>query len=396
MVRVTKELIQSRAEHNEGMLSNLEELSMHMQHLEKLEMFDKLCRNLKILLLQNNVISKIENLNALKRLEHLNISLNILERVEGLEGCESLEKLDLTLNFIGDLLSLETLRKNANLHELTLRGNPCSRYKGYRHFVIYTLPQLRTLDGMPVAQTEVILARQEMEKNQLRDSIERQQAEFFREWQSRDRVKRLDEYLAEAGEEDEDETLRKLWSEKGKDSPELRILMSELSLRQSKKDEKPKTEKKERALFNSKGNPLNVNDSNLKFELTEDLSRSCLVLKIFLAKSFDTSDMDADIQPWYIRVSNKRGLIFQITLLHEVCPDKTKAERSLATGNLIITAPLAQELLVSQKTDDFERFKNFKISKKNAIENVTVYESADIPQEVAMDLSEVPELEEIE
>jgi protein TilB len=51
-------------------------------------------------LLQNNIISKIENLNKLKELEYLNLALNNISKIENLEGCESLRKLDLTVNFI--------------------------------------------------------------------------------------------------------------------------------------------------------------------------------------------------------------------------------------------------------------------------------------------------------
>jgi protein TilB len=59
IVSVTEEMIRSRAEHNEGILGTLEELSMHMLHIEKIEHFDKLCKKLKILLLQNNIVPKI-------------------------------------------------------------------------------------------------------------------------------------------------------------------------------------------------------------------------------------------------------------------------------------------------------------------------------------------------
>jgi hypothetical protein len=132
-----------------------------------------------------------------------------------------------------------------------------------------------------------------------------------------------------------------LWSEKGRDTPEMRKLMAELNERQSKKSNtanEPKR-KKERPLFSKSGKPLNINDSNLKFEFTEDSAKNCQILKIFLPKSLDTSDMEVDVQPWFIKVQNKRGLLFQMTLLEEVCPDKSTAERSMATGNLVITAP---------------------------------------------------------
>lgn len=75
---MTEELIRKRAEHNEGEIFSLEELSLHQQNLEKLagllfcwhlltfhcriEYIDKWCRQLKILYLQNNLISRIGNI----------------------------------------------------------------------------------------------------------------------------------------------------------------------------------------------------------------------------------------------------------------------------------------------------------------------------------------------
>lgn len=110
MVRITVDLIRKRSEHNEGEISTLEEISLHQENIDRIELLDKLCRNLKILLLQYNIIPKIENLNMLKRLEYLNLALNNIEVIENLQGLESLKKLDLTVNFIGDLRSVKTLR----------------------------------------------------------------------------------------------------------------------------------------------------------------------------------------------------------------------------------------------------------------------------------------------
>lgn len=55
-----------RAEHNQGILRTLEELSLHQQNIEKIEVLGQACRHVKILYLQNNLISKIENLHRLK------------------------------------------------------------------------------------------------------------------------------------------------------------------------------------------------------------------------------------------------------------------------------------------------------------------------------------------
>lgn len=43
-----------------------------------------------------------------------------------------------------------SLQENEQLEELHLLGNPCTRWPGYRAYVIGTLPRLRRLDGEPV------------------------------------------------------------------------------------------------------------------------------------------------------------------------------------------------------------------------------------------------------
>lgn len=79
---------------------DLEEISLHQMDIESIENLDLYCRHIKILLLQNNLIDKMENLNKLRELEYLNLALNNIEIIEGLGNCESLNKLDLTCNFI--------------------------------------------------------------------------------------------------------------------------------------------------------------------------------------------------------------------------------------------------------------------------------------------------------
>jgi hypothetical protein len=63
-----------------------------------------------------------------------------------------------------------------------------------------------------VLQTEKIQARQEIEKRGLQDKILQQQNQYSITWQKRDRIKSLDEFLAEAGDEDEEEVLRRFFS----------------------------------------------------------------------------------------------------------------------------------------------------------------------------------------
>jgi len=45
-----------------------------------------------------------------------------------------------------------------------LTGNPCTDFKGYRKYVIATLPQLKSLDGLEIERSERILATQEYDE----------------------------------------------------------------------------------------------------------------------------------------------------------------------------------------------------------------------------------------
>lgn len=84
MSRLTEELIRKKAEHHDGVLADLEEISLHQLELERIEVIGTLCRKLKILYLQNNIIPRIENLQHLKQLQYLNMALNNITRIEGL------------------------------------------------------------------------------------------------------------------------------------------------------------------------------------------------------------------------------------------------------------------------------------------------------------------------
>jgi protein TilB len=59
LILVTVDLVRKRSEHNEGEISTLEEIALHQENIDKIEGLDKWCRELKILLLQSNLIPKI-------------------------------------------------------------------------------------------------------------------------------------------------------------------------------------------------------------------------------------------------------------------------------------------------------------------------------------------------
>ncbi|GFV86969.1 protein tilB homolog [Trichonephila clavipes] len=86
MATITEDLLRKCAEHNECEIFSLEEVSLHQRNIKKIEHIDRWCRDLKILYLHSNLISKIENLSRLKKLEYVNFTLNNLTRIENLNG----------------------------------------------------------------------------------------------------------------------------------------------------------------------------------------------------------------------------------------------------------------------------------------------------------------------
>ena len=145
MVEITQDLLRKRAEHNEGMLSNLEEITLHQQNIKDIKNFDVYCRHLKILYLQNNLIEEMKGFNKLKELEYLNLAVNSVNKIAGIKRCESLNKLDMTLNFV-DIEDLEEscdeMAWCENLNDIYFVGNPCTDWEHFREYVIAKCPQV--------------------------------------------------------------------------------------------------------------------------------------------------------------------------------------------------------------------------------------------------------------
>ncbi|XP_075878349.1 dynein axonemal assembly factor 11 isoform X2 [Nelusetta ayraudi] len=355
MVRITEEMIRSRAEHNEGEIFSLEEVSLHQQDLERIEHIGRWCRELRILYLQSNLIPRIENVGRLKKLEYLNLALNNIELIENLEDCESLQKLDLTVNFVGRLSSVESLRHNRHLAELFLVGNPCSEFQGYRQYVVASLPQLKCLDGTQITRSERIQASQGLEE--VRRHIHEQEEEYVRR-----REKEMEESQRKEGEEkrqgddtdlaseptmenQEDEMQREeaFWHTPCAFTPESRVeahrhMEEKRKAKEQRREKKPKAT---RTLITADGRVLNVNEPKLNFSLSEDEDENTLVLDLAVYRHLDTSLIDVDVQPTYARISVK-GKIFQLLLPAEVKPDSSTAQRSQTNGHLLLTMPRAE------------------------------------------------------
>ncbi|XP_025057880.1 protein tilB homolog isoform X4 [Alligator sinensis] len=391
----TEDLVRRRAEHNNCEIFSLEEITLHQQEIEKIEYLDKWCRDLKILYLQNNLIPKIENVSKLKKLEYLNLALNNIERIENLEGCEELQKLDLTANFIGELSSIEVLKHNMHLKELFLMGNPCTEFEGYRQFVVATLHQLKKcLDSKEIERSERIQALQNYaeikkkiseqeqayclkrarEKEEVVQKIQERQKKkkdkpnpgFDRRWytdinntipdplqdkENQQHTEEENEYRQWGADEDNEED-RAFWEEPTLYTPESRLethryieekRRAKEDLRGHKKKEKPP-----RTLITTEGKVLNINEPKLHFSLKDDEENNQFILDLAVYRHMDTSLIDVDVQPTYIRVMVK-GKPFQLVLPAEVKPDSSSSKRSQTTGHLVINMPKAKDIIMANR-----------------------------------------------
>lgn len=332
MPKLTEELIRKRAEHNEGVLPDLEEVALHQQELEKIENLEGCCRHLKILLLQNNLIPKMEGLNKLRELEYLNLALNNVQKIEGIDNCESLRKLDLTVNFI-DVEDMEesiyNLKANVQLEDLYFTGNPICDFEGYRPYVVANLPQLKQLDGKLILPTERIQAYQKLPA------------------------------LAEKLEVAAEQSLLKKGKEKAagiKPDPNAHSIenRNELYLElAAQKEAKEKQEKKRMGLepkepkvipdvYNVRGEIRQCNEGKYDFRMDDTTDPNVIVLDIGIPRYMDTHSLDVDVNPQYVRCVIKEKLL-QLKLPQEVNSDRSSVQRSKTTGWLKIAMPVADQ-----------------------------------------------------
>ncbi|XP_060840293.1 dynein axonemal assembly factor 11 isoform X1 [Rhopalosiphum padi] len=351
MANITIELIRKRSEHNEGEIGTLEEISLHQEDITKIENLQNWCKDLKILLLQSNLIFKIENLNKLKKLEYLNLALNCIEIIENLDRCESLNKLDLTMNFIGKLDSIESLKYNTHLRTLYLTGNPCTDYDGYREYVIGTLPQIDILDGIDVTSFDKLVAKQQLPNITCKIIAQQKTYENFRIKQKESsKSLNITEETMETHEKNYEESDEDFWNQPSENTPECRVEMALHSRRaQRKQDEAKKTSKEEPwipKLFAEDGRPYNLNQAKVSYKMENEHNKYVLTVHVY--KFMDTSELDVDVQPTYVRVTVRKKIL-QLALDEEVRVDESNAKRLIGSKLLEITMPKVKQIICPVK-----------------------------------------------
>lgn len=386
---ITRKLLRKRAEHNEGIIGSLEEVSLHQEELEGInEVLGKTCKKIKILYLQNNLIPKIENLHHLKDLEYLNLALNNIQKIEGLQKCEFLNKLDLTVNFI-DLDELESsishLQHCHCLRELYMMGNPAeSNWSKFSLYVIARLPQLKSLDGTEIIKSMRISACQQLpaleeelrsladkvrqEKIVKQEQVKKDKHTSSKESESSTKVirQRGDVVVEELGSDDEadlyegpvlDDDANNDEEELTENTPEARIEMyREIAEQKRQKEEReavnrPKerdyeqeqaeAKEKIRKDEEEKGEDVSIrqkNEGGWNFYWDEESTRGCIRLEVCLPRHLDSSLIDVDVHPTYVSIVIKSKLL-RLHLPAEVKSSETKCQRSKTTGSLVLTMP---------------------------------------------------------
>jgi len=326
MPQLTEELIRKRSEHNEGVISDLEEIALHQQELDNIENLERCCRHIKILLLQNNIIPKMEGLNKLRELEYLNLALNNISKIEGIENCESLNKLDMTVNFIAsdDLEeSIYNLKANIMLQDFYMTGNPCTDWSGFRPYVIAHLPQLKQLDGKLIMPVERIKARQQLPL--LAKELEQLAQESLAK-KARDAGKPVSEgaYTKESRNE---MYLEMAEQKEEKERNERRRMGTE-----------PKEPRVIPGVYNARGEIRQCNEGKYDFHIDDETDPLLVIFELAVPKYLDTSALDVDVNPFYVRCVVKEK-VTQLKLPEEVRPDQAKVQRSRTTGSLRIEMP---------------------------------------------------------
>lgn len=356
MTRITIGMLRKRAEHNEGCLTNLKEIALHQQDIERLEVIGDSCRQLEIIYLCNNYIPRIEGLVHLKHLQYLNLAVNNISVIEGLEGCEMLQKLDLTLNFIADVASVASLRANINLEVLHLTGNSCTSVAGYRQFVVDCLPQLKELDGNEVARSERIIARQDKPEIVATVSAEavavRHKAQLLEEM----RAKGIDPFPPKFNEQGErvyghsaEERIQMLRETEEQEAAKRKPIPKEPGSISALYDElynKKKEELTPEQEIEKHGRILQRNEGKLPYNVSEEPTQ--IVVTVEPGKFISTTLIDVRAETTWLRVTVK-GKVLQVVLPTEVTPSKVTVQRATTSGQLRIVLPLAPHVLLERE-----------------------------------------------
>lgn len=246
----------------------------------------------------------------------------------------SFRKLDLTLNFIDveDLEeSIDNCQEAEELQDLYLTGNPCTYWEGYKDYVIGRVSQLKRLDGEEISKSSRLAARQKLKE--LNEKLKVAVEENIRKKESQDPEELKEAYTKESRvQQYEEMQARKREDEERQKKNSMFSDFREFDEQNKKKEPI--------SVYNPQGEIRQCNEGRYEFVFDETPDKTCITLDLWLPKFMDTSLVNVDLNPLYVRVDIK-GKITQLKFEEEILVDQSKVQRSTTTGVLKITMPKA-------------------------------------------------------
>ncbi|XP_076300922.1 uncharacterized protein LOC143219039 [Lasioglossum baleicum] len=141
-------------------LKYLKYLNLSYNLIECIENLDKM--NIQKLNLEGNCITSFKsglpeyNINTLPHLREIYLGYNRISNLEFFKDGYSLRVIDLKFNRISDLLEL--LNFKGFIDEIDLRGNGCTKWPNYKAVLLFSIPSIQKIDGVPVHSSEKIVA----------------------------------------------------------------------------------------------------------------------------------------------------------------------------------------------------------------------------------------------
>ena len=127
---------------------NLRELRLNGSNISTLRDLGTGLAKLRVLWLARSGLRLLEGIGAFSALTELYLAFNEVQDLSPLMEADRLQVLDLEANAVTDLAQIAYLSGCAELHALTLEGNPIAEGAGYRAQVKQALPQLELLDDL--------------------------------------------------------------------------------------------------------------------------------------------------------------------------------------------------------------------------------------------------------
>ncbi|KOO22545.1 leucine-rich repeat-containing protein 56 [Chrysochromulina tobinii] len=127
---------------------NLRELRLNGSNISTLRDLGTGLAKLRVLWLARSGLRLLEGIGAFNTLTELYLAFNEVQDLSPLMEADRLQVLDLEANAVTDLAQIAYLSGCAELHALTLEGNPIAEGAGYRAQVKQALPQLELLDDL--------------------------------------------------------------------------------------------------------------------------------------------------------------------------------------------------------------------------------------------------------